>query len=142
MLKIRENTEDGEFFSLVKKQRKMFFILSQGYMILCVCLTSALHSQTFLTKESLWFSGRAQSMESEGLRLDSLWEYFLYLAQKLTIFFMLFTNMMLSTSLILAVCRTHAIYELQNGLCTAQSLYGSVSEHQSAESEGLRFNSS
>ena len=37
----------------------MFFILSQGYMILCVCLTSELHSQTLLTKESLWLSARA-----------------------------------------------------------------------------------
>ena len=77
MLKIRENTEDGEFFSLVKKCFFfvfLFFILSQGYMILCVCLTSELHSQTLLIKESLWFSGRAQSMESEGLRLDSLWK--------------------------------------------------------------------
>ena len=44
-----------------------------------------------------------------------------------------------STLLIPAVCRTHVIYELQNGLAHYR---GSEVEHQSAESKGLRFDSS
>ena len=50
--------------------------------------------------------------------------------------------MMLSKLLILAVCRTRVIYELLNEPCSPQSLCGSVVEHGSSESEGLRFDSS
>ena len=47
-------------------------------------------------------------------------------------------NMALSTLLILAICRTCVIFKPRS----PQSLCGSVVEHQSAESEGLRFDSS
>ena len=60
--------------------------------------------------------------------------YFRYLA----IFLILFTNMTLSTLLILVVCWTCVINELRNRL----RLYGSAVEHRSAESIGLRFDSS
>ena len=40
---------------------------------------------------------------------------FLYQAQKPTMFLILFTNMRLSTSLILEVCRTLVIYEIHSG---------------------------
>ena len=47
-------------------------------------------------------------------------------------------NMALSTLLILAICRTCVIFKPRS----PQSLCGSVVAHQSAESEGLRFDSS
>ena len=59
---------------------------------------------------------------------------------KLTISLILFTNMTISTLLILAVCRT-CVYYFLTGL-NHHSLCGSVVEHQNVESEGLRFNSS
>ena len=52
------------------------------------------------------------------------------------------SNIMLSTLLILAVCRICVIHELFNGPCSPQSLCASVVEHWRAESQGLRFNSS
>ena len=51
-------------------------------------------------------------------------------------------NMALSTLLILAICRTCVIFKLRSEPRSPQSLCGSVVEHQSAESEGLRFDSS
>ena len=60
-------------------------------------------------------------------------------SSKLTIFRILLTNMLLSTSLILAVCRTRVIYELRN---VHLSLCSSVVEQRSAKSESLWFNSS
>ena len=59
---------------------------------------------------------------------------------KLTISLILFTNMTISTLLILAVCRT-CVYYFLTGL-NHHSLCGSVVEHQNVESEDLRFNSS
>ena len=50
--------------------------------------------------------------------------------------------MALSTLLILVVCWTCVINELRNRLRSPQSLYGSAVEHWSAESIGLRFDSS
>ena len=50
--------------------------------------------------------------------------------------------MTLSTLLILVVCWTCVINELRNRLRSPQSLYGSAVEHWSAESIGLRFDSS
>ena len=47
-------------------------------------------------------------------------------------------NMVLSTLLILTICRACVIFKPRS----PQSLCGSVVEHQSAESEGLRFDSS
>ena len=47
-----------------------------------------------------------------------------------------------TTLLILAVCWTRVIYELRKGNCLPYSLCGSVVKHRSAESEGLRFDSS
>ena len=51
-------------------------------------------------------------------------------------------SMTLSTLLILVVCWTCVINELRNRLRSPQSLYGSAVEHRSAESIGLRFDSS
>ena len=67
---------------------------------------------------------------------------FLYQAQNLPSSLFYLQNMTILTLLILAVCRMCVIYELCNGLCSPQSLCGSVVEHQSVESKGLRFNSS
>ena len=53
-------------------------------------------------------------------------------------FYSIITNMTLLTLLILAVWRTHELYEPLSSL----SLSGSEGEHQSSESEGLRFDSS
>ena len=58
--------------------------------------------------------------------------YISLLSLKLTIFFYL-QNVVLSTLLILAECKICVIYEIHSG---------SVVEHGSVESEGLRFNSS
>ena len=86
--------------SLVKKWRKVFFVLS-------------------------WVLEEHQSVESEGLRFDSSWGLRIFFfvphlwldkntfsislpSWKLTISHY-FTKMVLLTSLILAVCRTHAI---------------------------------
>ena len=56
-----------------------------------------------------------------------------------TIYLILLTNIMLLTSLIVAICWMHVIYELCNGPCSPWSLCGSVEEHQSMEkSKGLR----
>ena len=49
--------------------------------------------------------------------------------------------MALSTSLIPEVCRTRVTYEHHNGRRSPESLCGSVVQHRSAESEGLRFHS-
>ena len=51
-------------------------------------------------------------------------------------------NMTPTTLLIQAVCWTRVIYELRKGNCLPYSLCGSVVKHRSAESEGLRFDSS
>ena len=51
-------------------------------------------------------------------------------------------NMALSTLLILAICRTCVIFKFRSEPRSPQSLCGSVVEHRSAESEGLRFDSS
>ena len=52
----------------------------------------------------------------------------------------LFTNMMLTTLLIPAVCRT-SVTELCNKPHSLQSLCGSLIEHQTPESQDLRFDS-
>ena len=59
-------------------------------------------------------------------------------SSKFTIYLILLTNIMLLTSLIVAICWMHVIYELHNGPCSPWSLCGSVEEHQSMEkSKGL-----
>ena len=63
-------------------------------------------------------------------------------SSKLTNLLILFSNIMLSTLLILAICRSYVIHELFNRPCSPQSLWASVVEHWRAESQGLRFNSS
>ena len=68
-------------------------------------------------------------METESFSLshEKHLSLFLYWAQKLTIFFILFTNMMLSTSLILAVCRTQChIWTSKWALHSIESLWLSV----------------
>ena len=71
-------------------------------------------------------------------QIEILLALFLYRAKKLTISLILFTNKTLSTSLILAICRTGLIYELRKlRTCSPRILCGSVVEHQSAESEDL-----
>ena len=67
---------------------------------------------------------------------------FLYQAYNLPHFQFYSQNMTLSTLLILAVSRMCIIYDLCNGPCPPQSLTGSVVEHQSMESKGLRVGSS
>ena len=62
-------------------------------------------------------------------------------AQNLLSFLFYLQNMTLTTLLILTICRTRVIYELRYGPCSPQSLCGSVVEHRSTESEGLRFDS-
>ena len=60
-------------------------------------------------------------------------------SSKFIIFLIVHVKKALSTLLIPAICWTHVIFELWNGLA---HLRGSVVEHQSAESKGLRFDSS
>ena len=60
-------------------------------------------------------------------------------SSKFIIFLIVHVKKALSTLLIPAICWTHVIFELWNGLA---HLRGSVVEHQSVESKGLRFNSS
>ena len=58
---------------------------------------------------------------------------------KLTICLILTTNNILLTSLILAICWMHVIYELCNRPCSPWNLCGSVIQHQSTKkSRGLR----
>ena len=83
--------------------------------------------------ESLRLSGKAsehekiQRSEVMGTQKCSL------PSSKFTIYLILLTNIMLLTSLIVAICWMHVIYELHNGPCSPWSLCGSVEEHQSTE---------
>ena len=63
-----------------------------------------------------------------------------YNSSKFNIYPVLFTNMMLSTLLILAVCTRRVVYELRNGLAH-QSLWlrGRASERGICSSWGLRI---
>ena len=65
---------------------------------------------------------------------------FLYPAQNLPSLLIIFTNMTLSTLLILTVCRTRVTICIRPR--SPNSLYGSVVEHRNANSKGLRFDSS
>ena len=120
--------------SLVKKWRKVFFVLS-------------------------WVLEEHQSVESKGLRFDSSWGLriffpfpMLVIRQKYLFYFFIklktyhlsyyFTKMVLLTSLILAVCRMYVIIIWTcDGLCSSP-LCGLVTEYWSTESEGLMFYSS
>ena len=120
--------------SLVKKWRKVFFVLS-------------------------WLLEEHQSVESKGLRFDSSWGLriffpfpMLVIRQKYLFYFFIklktyhlsyyFTKMVLLTSLILAVCRMYVIIIWTcDGLCSSP-LCGLVIEYWSTESEGLMFYSS
>ena len=120
--------------SLIKKWRKVFFVLS------------------LVLEEH-------QSVESKGLRFDSSWGLriffpfpMLVIRQKYLYYFFIklktyhlsyyFTKMVLLTSLILAVCRMYVIIIWTcDGLCSSP-LCGLVIEYWSTESEGLMFYSS
>ena len=120
--------------SLVKKWRKVFFVLS-------------------------WVLEEHQSVESKGLRFDSSWGLriffpfpMLVIRQKYLFYFFIklktyhlsyyFIKMVLLTSLILAVCRMYVIIIWTcDGLCSSP-LCGLVTEYWSTESEGLMFYSS
>ena len=120
--------------SLVKKWRKVFFVLS-------------------------WVLEEHQSVESKGLRFDSSWGLriffpfpMLVIRQKYLFYFFIklktyhlsyyFTKMVLLTCLILAVCRMYVIIIWTcDGLCSSP-LCGLVIEYWSTESEGLMFYSS
>ena len=77
-------------------------------------------------------------------RYDKRKNIFLYFFTELKTYHLLFlsTNVTLSTLLILAVCRTRVIHELHKTPSSPWSICSSVVEHQSAESEGLRVDSS
>ena len=77
-------------------------------------------------------------------RYDKTKNIFLYFFSELKTYHLLFlsTNVTLSTLLILAVCRMRVIHELHKTPSSQWSICSSVVEHQSAESEGLRVDSS
>ena len=96
MLKIRENTEDGEFFSLVKKCFFFFFfvfhLVTRVYDIMCLSYMNFIVRPC--SPKSLCGSvAEHQSMESEGLRLDSLWKLRIFLCHMINIFLYFFTEL-------------------------------------------------
>ena len=67
---------------------------------------------------------------------SELWIFLLLISlpsTKLSIYLILITNNILLTSLILAICWMHVIYELCNRPCSPWSLCGSVIKHQSTK---------
>ena len=90
------------------------------------------------TKKDGFFS----SCHEWGQRKTNHLSPFLHRAQNSLSFFPYLQNMTLSTLLILAVCRTRVIYKLRDRPRSPWGLCGSVVQHRSAESEGLRFDSS
>ena len=70
-----------------------------------VHMSRVLHTAKIIIVDSVMFVNKYRSAESEGLRFVSSWVSY----ELRCIFLFLFTNMTLSTLLILAVCRTRVI---------------------------------